>query len=157
MSDMELAYRRTAIEGASPLGLMIALLDTLVGDFRRAASAIRKDDIEARCRDLNHAALVLGRLESWIDMKNGGEPSRNLSRFYTHLRAKMLEASATKSAAVLDTQIETILNVRSAWQQLDIAPAPVMATHAGVPLTQINTTYSGSMEMSERIPLSLSA
>ena len=64
MSNTEMSYRKTAVEGASPIGLIIALFDTLVGNLRRAATALRDNDIETRCKELNHAALVLGRLES---------------------------------------------------------------------------------------------
>ena len=71
LSQTELSYRRSAIEGASTIGLMIALFDTLVGDLRRAAFALRKNDIETRCRELNHATLVLGQLNEWIDPENG--------------------------------------------------------------------------------------
>ena len=49
--------------------------------LRRAAVALRASDIETRCRELNHAALVLGRLESWVDLENGGEPAQTLSKF----------------------------------------------------------------------------
>jgi flagellar protein FliS len=122
LTETGLSYRRSAIEGASTIGLMTALLDTLAGDFRRAADALRKNDIETRCRELDHAALVLGQLENWIDLKNGGEPAQTLSRFYAYLRAKMMEAAITKSAKLLETQIEMILHVRSSWQQLDAAP-----------------------------------
>ena len=127
----ELTYRRSSIAGATSIGLMIVLFDTLVGDLRRAASALRKDDIETRCKELNHAALVLGQLESWVDLNNGGEPAKTLSRFYAYLRAKMMEASINKSAAVLDTQIDMILHVRSAWQQLDTSPLPAAEEQAG--------------------------
>jgi flagellin-specific chaperone FliS len=71
---------------------------------------------------MNHAALVISQLESWLDLKTGGEQARKLSRFYTHLRAKMLEAAATKSATLLEMQIETILHIRTAWQELDSSP-----------------------------------
>jgi len=33
----------------------------------------------------------------------------------------MMEAAGTKSAKLLETQIDMILHVRSAWQQLDAA------------------------------------
>jgi len=122
-TETGLSYRRSAIEGASTIGLMIALLDTLAGDFRRAAAAIRTREIEIRCRELNHAALVLGQLENWIDLKNGGESAQTLSRFYAYLRAKMTEAAITKSASLLETQIEMILHVRSSWQHLDASPS----------------------------------
>src|ERR1700752_76137 len=119
LSQTELSYRKSAIEGASSIGLIIALFDTLAGDLRPGAAAIRKNDIEKRCRELNHAALVLGQLEIWIDLNNGGESAQTLSRFYAYLRARMIEAAGSKSAKLLETQIDMILHVRSAWQKLD--------------------------------------
>jgi hypothetical protein len=41
MTPTDLAYRKTAVEGASGMGLLIALYDTLAGDLRRAAAAQR--------------------------------------------------------------------------------------------------------------------
>lgn len=122
LSQTELSYRKSAIEGASSIGLIIALFDTLAGDLRRAAAAIRKGDIEKRCKELDHGALVLGQLDSWVDVDKGGDSARNLSQFYAMLRATMMKASVTQSAALLDTQIDTILQVRSAWQKLDTVP-----------------------------------
>ncbi len=158
MMTTELSYRRSSIAGASSIGLMIALLDTLVGDLRRAGAALRKNDIEARCSELNHAALVIGQLENWIDLKNGGEPAETLSRFYAYLRAKMLEASISKSAAELEKQIEMILHVRSSWQQLDTSPPPAVEKQAMVPGKQIHSIYvPAAEEMPERVSFSQSA
>ena len=154
----EMSYRKTSIGGASPIGLMIVLFDTLVGDLRRAASALRKNDIEARCNELNHAALVIGQLESWVDLEKGGESAESLSRFYAYLRAKMLEASIEKSAATLDNQIEMILHVRSAWQQLDTSPPPALERQPGASDETIQSLYTpASGEMPERISFSQSA
>jgi len=158
MMTTELSYRQTSIAGASPIGLMIALFDTMAGDFRRAAAALRKNDIETRCKELNHAALVLGQLESWVDLKNGGESAEALSRFYAYLRAKMLEASISKSAAVLEKQIEMILHVRSAWQQLDTPSLSVPEKRPGVPNEQIHSLYAPAAgDISERVSFSQSA
>lgn len=158
MGKTELCYRKSAIEGASPIGLMIALLDALICDFRRAGDAFRKNDIETRCKELNHALLILGRLESWLDLKNGGEPAQNLSRFYAYLRAKMMEASVKKSAAVLDAQIETIVHVRSAWQQLDTPTSQAQERQTGASINQMGAQFTPMQdERPERISLSLSA
>ena len=54
MNRTDLAYRRTAAEAASGLGLLIALFDTLAGDLRRAAEAQRANDIERRSREARH-------------------------------------------------------------------------------------------------------
>lgn len=118
-NDIQLSYRNSAIEGASPIGLVVVLYDRLVVDIRCAAAAIRANDIERRCRELNHASWILGQLEDWIDKTNGGELAGNLSNFYAHVRGKLTEAAVTKSATVLDELIELISQLRSAWQQRD--------------------------------------
>lgn len=154
MTSTETAYRNFSIGGASPIGLMLALFDRLVVDFQRAAAALRENDIETRCREMNHATLVLGQLESWLDLENGGDMARDLARFYGYLRAKMLEASASKSAAILEAPISYILHVRSAWQQLDTMPPPVQEEQSG----RLNQAYAPAPEpMGERIPFSQSA
>jgi flagellar protein FliS len=154
LSQTELSYRKSAIEGASSIGLIIALFDTLAGDLRRAAAAIRKSDIEKRCKEMDHASLVLGQLASWVDMDKGGDSAQTLSQFYAYLRATMMEASVTQSAALLDTQIDTILQVRSAWQKLDNAPQGLLET----PPLAVQTTTSSPMPEAkvERIPFSQS-
>jgi len=130
----------------------------LAGDLRRASGAIRKNDIEVRCKELNHAALVLGQLEAWVDLKKGGESAQTLSRFYSYIRAKMIEASASKSAALLEAQIEMVLHVRSAWQLLDAAPPLPMEEGIGALTEQATAAYSTtSWSDEERIPFSQSA
>jgi flagellar biosynthetic protein FliS len=147
----ELSYRKSAIEGASPIGLVIALYDTLWGDLRRAAAAIRENDIEKRCRELNHAALVLGQLENWIDLKNGGELAKNLTQLYAYLRAKMMEASIAKSATMLEAQMELILHVRTSWQQRDMVITPTPASE------NIKSAANVSTMDSDRVAFSRSA
>ena len=158
LTETGMSYRRSAIEGASTIGLMIALFDTLAGDLRRAAAAIRANDIEARCKELNHAALVLGQLENWIDLKNGGDSAQTLSRFYAYLRAKMMEAAVSKSTKLLEVQIDMILHVRSAWQQLDAAPPPQPEAQIEVAAEYVDTVHAQSPDAPlERIPFSQSA
>ena len=158
MSSTETSYRNAAIQGATTIGLMIALFDRLVGDFRRAAMALRNNDIETRCREFNHAALVLGQLESWLDLKNGGESAQTLSRFYAYLRAKMMESAGIKSASLLEAQIDMILHVRSAWQQLDVPYSPVTSGPVEGRVGPVNSLASPqSGPEVNRIPFSQSA
>lgn len=150
----EMTYRNCAIGGASPIGLIIALFDRLVADLGRAAQAIHKEDIETRCQELNHAVLIVGQLESWIDKANGGQPARELSTFYSYLRAKMMEASIKKSATILESLIEMVLHVRSSWQQFDVpttSQADAAATYVG---GSSEGVYPADYE---RIPFSQSA
>lgn len=157
LTETQLSYQMSAIQGASSIGLMIVLFDTLAGDLRRAAAALRKNDIETRCRDLNHASLVLGQLENWLDPDKGGEPAQTLTRFYAYLRSKMMEAAVSNSAKLLETQIEMILHVRSAWQKLDTGPQGAPGAAAEIPAEPMGTPSVPISETKfERIPFSQS-
>ena len=124
----ELAYRRTALAGATPAGMTIALYDTLSGNLRRASNAIQQGLIEKRCAEMNHALLVIGQLESMSGTMGGDELAGSLSLFYTHLRSKMMEASVKQSAPLLEAQLDLVLQVRAAWQQRDsLVSQPVAA------------------------------
>jgi flagellar secretion chaperone FliS len=154
LSQTELSYRKSAIEGASSIGLIIALFDTLAGDLRRAAAAIRKNDIEKRCKELDHASLVLGQLASWVDMEKGGESAQTLAQFYANLRATMMEAAVTQSASLLEAQIDTILQVRSAWQELDNVPQGPPGISPNTLAERTTTSAPMPESKVERIPFS---
>ena len=150
MNPTELAYRRTAVQGASGFGLLIALYDTLVGNLRRAANAERKNDVRARCQELNHALLVIGYLEDWIDRENGGELARKLVAFYANLRVKLIEAQATRSAELLEQEMAVILSIRGTWQDLELRassaledpPSSQAQSYPGIPPSQNERSVS---------------
>jgi flagellar protein FliS len=111
---------RMAAQNASPIRLTIILYDLLASDLRRAIDAIRSKDIERRCKELDHAYLVLMQLEGTLETEQGGETALHLCRFYSHLRAKVLEAQIKQSAEILEQQINLIQEVRRAWEQVEL-------------------------------------
>ncbi|MGA3048013.1 MAG: flagellar export chaperone FliS [Terracidiphilus sp.] len=116
MNSMEMAYRKMAVGGASGLGLLIALYDTLAGDLRRAADAERANDIEKRCREANHALLVIAHLEDVLSRGVKGELTQQLAAFYSSLRRKLIEAQAKRSVEILEQQMSQVLKIRAVWQ-----------------------------------------
>ena len=124
MIRTELAYRRTAAEGASGFGLLIALYDTLAGDLRRATEAERNNDLEKRCQEVNHAMLVIAYLEDWTQLGSGGELAEQLTAFYSSLRRKLLEAQINRTANILEEQMALVLKIREHWQQIDLHTEP---------------------------------
>jgi flagellar secretion chaperone FliS len=118
-NNMERKYMVSAVLGASPIGLTILLYDRLVTDIRLAIVAMQSRDIEKRCAHINHAFLILGQLENGLNMESGGETAASLARFYACTRAKLIEGQVKLSSEILEKQIELILQVRSAWQQVE--------------------------------------
>lgn len=118
-----LAYRRAAAQQASVIGLVIALYDTLAGNLQRAAEAMLRGDLEQRGEQLKHGFAVLTQLSSLLDAERGGPTAAHLQRFYAHLRQQMLRAQFEQDPAVLDAARTLVLDVRGAWQELNLRSA----------------------------------
>ena len=142
MNSTELAYRKTAVEGAGGFGLLIALYDTLAGDLLRAADAERRNDIEKRCQEINHATLVVGYLEDWIERSGGGELAQQLTAFYSSLRRKMIEAQVKRSAEILEEQVALVLRIRETWSAMEKQNSSAMEATR---VTQV-PGYPGAMQ-----------
>jgi flagellar protein FliS len=123
-SPTERAYMTAAVENASAAGLVMMLFDLLVNDLKNAIAAMVSEDIEKRTAELKHGFLVLQQLQEAVDMENGGDAAKHFCNFYSAIRCKMLEAQLRKSPQILDRQIELLMDVRQAWQQVS-TPAPV--------------------------------
>ena len=118
MNSTQMAYRKAAVQGASGFDLLVALYDALISDLRRAADAQRNGDIQRRGREVNHALLVLGFMENWIDPKNDGELTQQLRAFYSKIRFSFVTAQARQSAEMLERYIPDLLNLRTIWQEI---------------------------------------
>lgn len=154
MSAMELAYRKTATEGANGFGLLIALYDTLAGDLRRAADAERSNNIEERCKQVNHALLVTAHLEDWVHRGGGGELAEQLLVFYSSLRRLMIEAQAKRSAVMLEQQMTLVLSIRRTWHELEARNSSRLESPAW---TQVQPFPGSTSQHFERSTLSWSA
>ncbi len=118
-SQTELTYMRSAAQNATPAGLVVILYDLLVHDLEHAISAFAARDVERRTAEIKHAFLVLQQLEGSLDLEGGDAATQHLSRFYSSLRRNILAAQIKASPEILRQQIQLILDVRQAWQQVD--------------------------------------
>jgi len=127
MTPTELYYRKTAASSSGGgLGLLIGLYDTLAGDLRRMAEAERGNDLVRRCREANHALLVVGCLEDCVTKSSSGELADQLTAFYASLRRNLIAAQAKRSPEMIEEQMAQVLKVREAWQAIELrsqAPA----------------------------------
>lgn len=115
-----------AVQNASAAGLVIILFDLLINDLKNAIAAMQSGDIEKRSAELKHGFLVLQQLQESVDMENGGKAAAHFSSFYSAIRCQMLEAHLKISPDMLRRQIELLLEVRQAWQEVS-TPKPAAA------------------------------
>lgn len=117
--DAKFSYRQAAVQGASPMRLVLCLYEQAIEDLRRAIVALERGEVEARTRTINHALTVIGQLQGTVDMERGGNVARNLERFYILLRAGLVEAHSKQSRNLLEQQISQLNTVYEAWQEVE--------------------------------------
>ena len=117
--DSASAYHQSTAFGASAVGQVVALYDTILRDFHRAIAAIEAGQIEHRVNAGNHALTVIGELQGVLDFERGGEAARRLQSFYKITRAMTLEASVQSSREKFQELIAMFARLRAAWSKIE--------------------------------------
>jgi flagellar protein FliS len=112
-------YQRETARGASAIGGVVALYDTILRDFRRASAAVAAGNIEARVFELNHALTVIGELSGVLDYQRGGEAAKRFQHFYEVTRGLILEANLRSTPEALEHLVALYSPVRQAWKKID--------------------------------------
>jgi flagellar biosynthetic protein FliS len=119
MKNDAMNYATTSAAGLSPLGLVIRLYETMIGDLGRAILAIRECNTERRTFELQHALAILGHLQGALDMGSGGEPAKMLDRFYDLARSRILQSQFCPNTKVLEDLILDLGSLREAWVEVE--------------------------------------
>jgi flagellar secretion chaperone FliS len=119
MIDFTQTYRKTQANGASKIGFVVALYETIIADLAGAVAAIREGNIEKRSAELQHALTVLGYLQGTLNREQGGSAALELDRFYSVMRARVMEGHISASAPILDSVIGHVSDICDAWRQVD--------------------------------------
>jgi flagellar protein FliS len=113
------SYQQASACGATPVGQIVALYDTILRDFSRALAAQQARAIETRVLELNHALLVIGHMQSILDHERGGQPAKHLDRFYDITRGMILDANVRPTPEAFEKLIDLYAGLRKAWQQAE--------------------------------------
>jgi len=132
-------YNQGSAHGASPLGLVVALYDTILRDLSRASEAVAQGNIEKRTFELNHALRVIAELENVLDFEQGGDAAKRLKNFYVVTRGMILDASVKNSREALSQLWDIFATMRKAWNEAEQKmKSGGVALPGGPPATQSN-------------------
>lgn len=121
------AYQQSAARGATPVGMVVSLYDTILRDLRRAMAALDAGKVEERVFELNHALTVIAHLQSVLDHQRGGEAAARLARFYDITHGMIVEANAGGSRTTIAKLVDLYSSLRQAWQQAETQLAAAAA------------------------------
>ena len=112
-------YTQFSLEGASPVGLVVALYDGALSSLHRAKRAMEANDIERRTQHLNHALTIIAYLQGTLNLERGGEVAGTLMQFYSYARASILQVGLTNSREKLADLASHFSSLREAWQVVE--------------------------------------
>jgi|SRR5215813_6378836 len=119
-SEVISVYQQNSVRGASPVGLVLALYDTTLRDFRRALQAMDGGNVETRVSELNHALTVIAHLKSILDHERGGQAAMQFEKFYEITHGMILSVNVNSSRETLLKLIDMFSSMRQAWEQAEL-------------------------------------
>ncbi len=101
---------------ASPVQLVLILLDGLLEELARARAHIEGGRYEQKARSLDKCVDILNGLSSALDLDNGGEVVANLGRLYDYCADRLYKAGIDLDVHIVDEVVGLITTLRHGWE-----------------------------------------
>lgn len=116
-------YRKGAVNGASPLKLVIMLYDGALRYMETGKHAMRNGDLQKQNGELQKAQRVVTELMSCLDMDQGGEVAQNLLALYSYILNCLVQANIEDKPDLIDQSISILSELRESWTALEASLA----------------------------------
>ncbi len=113
------------VEDATPHRLVQMLMEGALDKIAMAKGQMERQDFDGKGQQINWAISIINGLRYSLDMKDGGEISRNLDDLYDYMIRRLAEANMRKDVGMLDEVSSLLVAVKSAW---DAMPDSVRST-----------------------------
>ncbi|MGV3613719.1 MAG: flagellar export chaperone FliS [Fimbriimonas sp.] len=113
-------YRKNAVNGASPVQLVVMLYDGALRFMEAGRAAMVKGDLTAQNHNLQKAQRIVLELMATLNMDKGGEISQNLMALYTFVLEQLVEANVHDEPTHIDNAMKTMSGLRESWAQLEL-------------------------------------
>jgi len=112
-------YRKTEVNTADKIRLIIMLYDGAVNFLRIAKKKLHQRDIAGKGLYLAKATAIIGELSSALDMEAGGEIAKNLRNLYTYTLSRLLDANLKNDLAIFDEVERILLILSEGWKGIE--------------------------------------
>lgn len=113
-------YRKSSVNGASPLQLVIMLYDGALKFMAAGKRAMEQSNLPEQNKNLQRAQKIVAELISCLDLAKGGEVSQNLLALYTYCYNRLVEANLEDDPTGIDQVTAVLSNLRSGWVELEL-------------------------------------
>lgn len=113
----------TQTASASPVQLVLVLMDGLMDELARVRAHIEARRYEAKGHGINKCIDVITALSSSLDFELGGQPVHDLARLYEYMTMRINEAGIAMDATMVDEVCGLVDTLREAWRTLEARAA----------------------------------
>lgn len=112
-------YRKNAVNGASPLQLVVMLYDGALRFMEAGKHAMAHRDVPKQNESLQRAQKIVMELMACLDMEQGGEIATNLMALYTYVLNELIDANVLDKPEGIDRSIRVMSDLRDSWVQVE--------------------------------------
>ena len=112
-------YRKSAVNGASPLQLVVMLYDGALRYMEAGKHAMIQKDLEGQNTNLQKAQRIISELLSCLDGDKGKDVARNLRALYTFTLNQLVEANMKDDPKAIEGCIKIFSDLRESWSALE--------------------------------------
>jgi len=128
----------TRVEAASPQRLIIMLYDGAIRAMLSAKAAFSSGEVGARGESISKAIAIIDEgLRPALDLQAGGDIATNLDNLYEYISNRLLYANLKGHEASIDEALKHMVDLRTAWEQLERDAKPAPATQSTPESTRV--------------------
>ena len=109
-------YKRSSIETADKLGLIIMCYDKTILCLQHAKDHLKNNEIEKKVQKLQKALDIISELQSSLNFDKGDKIAKSLDSLYTYLTNRIILADIQKDFTIFDECINILNELKSAWE-----------------------------------------
>ncbi|MDM7918384.1 MAG: flagellar export chaperone FliS [Methanosarcina sp.] len=121
-------YRRSSIETASKLELVIMCYEKSILFLQQSKDCIREKDFIKKSEKIMKVLDIINELQANLDLDKGGKIAKSLDSLYTYLTNRIILADIQKNLSIFDECINILSEIKSGWEGIrpeQEVPAPV--------------------------------
>lgn len=111
-------YQNIQVMTADPVRLVIMLYDGVLRFNKLAQKAIEANDVEGRNNYINRSLAIIGELGTTLNMSEGGEVARNLSRLYEFSTVQLTGANMKNDLKAIESVNRVIGELKAGWEAI---------------------------------------